>query len=486
MRAIRYLFLFFVGSTIAQNGLFTNIQWSTKLKPILNKAETHCLLWNGSSYGLIYDLTTGEQVKEVILTGFTKSSSFEALVFDYRNDKAIIAGWDNSELKPDHYFLWDEASNSFFPGNNFAKPNHGKIIDLIGDEIVFCFTIYKKDSKGRLDLDKPEHSFVQFYNWKTKKWRETKYDYEFAVAIPSKNLLGFKEKNKIKYLDINTLSFLDTTTDSYDNIITHYQDGKVYAAKYNKGIDKVALLDEKTLTTGKFSKPPSTNNLDYYWGALWKYQIQLLKTENKSLNAQDVDLVITNKQTKEEKKARITAGSKEEVALLRDRVETIKNARLNQTKNDLAKKYAGQTADFKEWEINFQDLPKSYVHNYQNAKGRDITNLKMSRRLFLTPNTTVYAIGRIFQCEESKTFLVMLRGPQAEGTESVYAVLKTDHYGNRLQYQIVARTLSNNLGYIQMDDFSISTYLNNNTTIDVTENYMGEKKKKQYKIYCLN
>jgi DNA replication protein DnaD len=110
----------------------------------------------------------------------------------------------------------------------------------------------------------------------------------------------------------------------------------------------------------------------------------------------------------------------------------------------------------------------------------------MSKRLYLSSKSTVYAIGKVFECEESKVFLVMLRGPSAEGTESVYALLKTDHYGNRLQYQIVARSVSNNIGYIQMDQFSITTYLNNNTTIDVVENYMGKETKRQYKMYCIN
>jgi hypothetical protein len=80
----------------------------------------------------------------------------------------------------------------------------------------------------------------------------------------------------------------------------------------------------------------------------------------------------------------------------------------------------------------------------------------------------------------------MLRGPQAEGTESVYAILKTDHYGNRMQYQIIARAIRNHIGYLQRDEFSIATDGNSNTVIKVKQNYMGEEENKEYKIYCLN
>lgn len=481
MKIIRILILFISLSAIAQQGSFIYQNDIRNLKILLNKEQTHCLLWlaDGKSYGLIYDLQTGEQVKEVIFTGYTSDSNFKPHVFDYYNNNAIIAGWDNNNLQSERYFIWDEASNKFYNGDELPA-QHGIINDVIGDEIVFSFTIYAKNSKGQLNLKKPQHSFVQFYNWKTKKWRGYKHPYKVKDNLYSKSLILFEDGSKIKYLDLKSLQFLNTTSPGFDNIVTNFQDGNVYAAKYNKGIDKVALFDVTTLKVGSFSKAPSHNNLDYYWGEMTKHHVKLEKNNN------EIDLVITNKQTKDTKKNRITTSNKDEAEIISQRVNSLKELRQNKSKQELNQKYASQIAEMKEWEINFQTLPKNYTHNYKNVKGTDITSLKMSKRLYLSSKSTVYAIGKVFECEESKVFLVMLRGPSAEGTESVYALLKTDHYGNRLQYQIVARSVSNNIGYIQMDQFSITTYLNNNTTIDVVENYMGKETKRQYKMYCIN
>ena len=485
MRHILFFLLLSFSNLFAQNGLLTNVSWSDNLKIILNKDETHCLIWNGKSYGLIYDLATGEQVKEVIFNGYTKDNNYTVHVFEYKNDKATIAGWDNNGLKQEHYFFWDEASNKFYPGDVFASPMHGIIKTIIEDEVVFAFTIYQKDNKGRLNLKKPSHCFVQFYNWKTKKWREFKYPYEYVDKLNSEDLLLFREGNKMKFLDLKTLTFLNKETISFDNILTNYNDGIVYATTYDKGIDKVAPLNEKTFEVGKFSKAPSNQNIDYYWGAMWKYQIKLDRKQN-AQKKYDVDLFIKNKKTGLEKITRISTTNEVEINLQKERIQAIQDNRQQSSKDDLNKKYAKQIEEMKDFESNFSRLPNAFTYDYSKAQGRDITNLKMSKRLFLTPNTTVYALGKLFECDESIVFLVMLRGPQAEGTESVYAILKTDHYGNRLQYQIIARTIRNNVGYIQMDEFSVATHLNNNTTISVTENYMGKEKKQAYKFYCLN
>ena len=483
MKIIRILILLIGFNSIAQNGFFTNISSTRNLKIHLSKSQTHALVWHadGGSYGLVYDLQTGEQVRELIFKGFTSDSRFKPNIFDYRNDNVIIAGWDENNLQPEHYFIWDEASNTFYTGKDLPS-QHGTIHDIIGDEIVFSFTIYQKDGKGRLNLKKPLHSFVQFYNWKTKKWREFKQALKLKENLPCRSLLLFEDGNKMKYFDLKTTTFLTQTTPVFDNIVTNYQDGNIYATKYKPkhGIDKVALFDINALTIGSFNKAPTNNNLEYYWGEMTNYH---LKFEQ---NNKNVDLVIADKKTKDTKKVQITTSDKAEVERINEKINALKEIRLNKTKDDLDKKYAGQKAEFVEFKANFEALPKTFTYDYNKAQGRDITNLKMSKRLFLTPNTTVYAIGKLFECDESNVFLVMLRGPQAEGTESVYAVLKTDHYGNRLQYQIIARTIRNNVGYIQMDQFSIATNLNNNTKISVTENYMGEEKKREFKFYCLN
>lgn len=486
MKFLKLAVLFFAFSTFAQEGLFPKVSWSDRLIIILNKEETHCLIWNNGSYGLIYDLATGNQVKEVSFSGYTSDDQFGVHVFDYKNDKAIIAGWDSSGLKQEHYFLWDEANDKFYSGDTFGPPMHGMIQAIIGDEVVYAFTIYKKDKKGYLDLDKPSHSFVQFYNWKTKKWREKKLELEYRAEIIHKNVLAFRDKNEMKYLDLKTLTFTNQTSSAYDNIYTYNEDGKVYAGIYNKGISKIALLDENTLKAGKFIKAPSSNTGDYYWGAMWNYHVKLIRTKNQELDSQDVDLVIKNKKTGEEKTQRITARSKAERQAIWDRWKESSKNKTNKVQEDLDKKYASQIAELKEWEINFPQLPAVYVHDYNNLKGRDISHLKMSKRLSLTYNSTVYAIGKLFECSESKVFLVMLRGPQGNSTESVYAILKTDKYGNRLQYQIIARSLSDSQGYSQLDEFTIRTAGTSNATIDVVEKSIDYTRKQNYKVFCNN
>lgn len=484
MRII-YLFLLVLTNTaFAQNGYFTSATGIGNFKIHLNKSQTHALLWNyqASSYGLVYDLQTGEQVKEIILAGYTTNSSFEPHVFDYKEGNAFLAGWDNENLKPEHYFIWDEASTKFYTGKELPT-QHGKIQDIIGDELVYAFTIYQKDSKGRLNFKKPLHSFVQFYNWKTKKWREFKHPFVYKEHLPSKSLLLFEEGNKMKYFDLKSTQFLETTSPSFDFIVTSYQDGNVYATKYkpNYGIDKIALFDLNSLSIGSFTKAPTdNNNMNYYWGEMTNYHLRFEQ------NNKEIDLVITNKQTKDTKKVKITTSDKAEIERIKEKVNALKEARQNKTKDDLDKKYANQKPDFIEFEANFEPLPKNFTYNYNNAKGRDITQLKLSRKLFLTPNTTVFSVGKLFECNESKVFLVMLRGPQAEGTESVYAILKTDHYGNRMQYQVIARAIISQVGYLQKDEFSIATDGNSNTVIKVKQNYMGEEENKEYKIYCLN
>lgn len=77
MKYLQLFLLLFVFNTFAQNGKFIKVSWSTNLSIILNKEETHCLVWNGYSYGLIYDLATGEQVKEVSLSGYTSDDQFD-------------------------------------------------------------------------------------------------------------------------------------------------------------------------------------------------------------------------------------------------------------------------------------------------------------------------------------------------------------------------------------------------------------------------
>jgi hypothetical protein len=483
MRIISIFLLLFSNFVFAQNGYFINSSYPKDFKIHLNKSQTHGLIWyyKASNYGLVYDLQTGEQVKEIILTGYTTNSSFEPHVFDYQAGNVILAGWDNENLKPEHYFIWDEAANKFYTGKDLPT-QHGIIQDIIGDELIYAFTIYQKDSKGRLNLKKPSHSFVQFYNWKTKKWREFKQPYEFKENLTSRGLLLFEDGNKMKYFDLKTAQFLAQTTPVFDNIVTNYQDGNIYASKYkpNHGIDKVALFDVNSLALSSFTKAPTHNNMEYYWGEMTKYHVKFEQ------NNKDIDLVISNKQTKDTKKVKITTSDKAEIDRIREKINALKEARQNKTKDDLDKKYANQKPDFIEFEANFEPLPKTFTYDYNNARGRDITQLKLSKKLFLTPNTTVYSVGKLFECNESKVFLVMLRGPQAEGTESVYAILKTDHYGNRMQYQIIARAIRNHIGYLQRDEFSIATDGNSNTVIKVKQNYMGEEENKEYKIYCLN
>ncbi|RXR31481.1 hypothetical protein EQG68_09475 [Flavobacterium piscinae] len=481
MRIISLFLLLFSNFVFAQNGYLINSSYPKDFKIHLNKSQTHGLIWyyKASNYGLVYDLKTGEQVKEIILAGYTTNSSFEPHVFDYKEDNVILAGWDNEDLKPEHYFIWDEASNKFYTGKELPF-QHGKIQDIIGDELVYAFTIYQKDGKGRLNLKKPSHSFVQFYNWKTKKWREFKQPYEFKENLTSRSLLLFEDGNKMKFFDLKTAQFLAQTTPAFDVVVSNYADGITYAAKYDKGIDKVALFDINTLTLGSFKKAPTHNNLDYYWGEMVNYHVKFEQ------NNTDIDLVITDKFSKATKKVTITTSDKEKADLIKARIATLKEIRQNKIKGDLDKKYASQKPDFVEFEANFEPLPKTFTYDYNNARGRDITQLKLSRKLFLTPNTTVFSVGKVFECKESKVFLVMLRGPQAEGTESVYAILKTDHYGNRLQYQIIARAIRNHIGYLQRDEFSITTNSNSNSVIKVKENYMGEEKSKEFKIYCLN
>src|SRR5690606_28169602 len=135
---------------------------------------------------------------------------------------------------------------------------------------------------------------------------------------------------------------------------------------------KVALFDVNSLALSSFTKAPTNNNMEYYWGEMTKYHVKFEQ------NNKDIDLVITNKQSKEIKKVKITTSDKAEIERIKEKMNALKEARQNKTKGDLDKKYATQKTDFVEFEANFEPLPKNFTYNYNNAKGRDITNLKLS------------------------------------------------------------------------------------------------------------
>jgi len=115
------------------------------------------------------------------------------------------------------------------------------------------------------------------------------------------------------------------------------------------------------------------------------------------------------------------------------------NEAIKQIQADTEAKYASQIPEFREFEINFQQLPSSYTLDYNTVQGRDITNLAGTRRLFRTA-TSVSAIGRINNCDGGGTFLVLLRRNTASSEISTFAIIKADKYGNDKGYQIITQT----------------------------------------------
>jgi len=112
--------------------------------------------------------------------------------------------------------------------------------------------------------------------------------------------------------------------------------------------------------------------------------------------------------------------------------------------------------DFKEFLINFNQMPNSYVLNYNTLQGRDITNLKASRVLFPYLQGSVNAIGKIAECESGHVFLVHFREFKSGSDLTTFAILKTDKNGNKVDYKNIVQTQKTN-GYVALlGEFSLS------------------------------
>ena len=88
-----------------------------------------------------------------------------------------------------------------------------------------------------------------------------------------------------------------------------------------------------------------------------------------------------------------------------------------------------QEHNFKQFLVNFNQLPSSYTLDYNTIQGRDITDLAMTKK-YISNGSTVSAIGLINSCDNGYVFLLMYVNKRKYTTTIDFLALTTDLEGN--------------------------------------------------------
>ncbi|PHS62569.1 MAG: hypothetical protein COB12_10600 [Flavobacterium sp.] len=88
-----------------------------------------------------------------------------------------------------------------------------------------------------------------------------------------------------------------------------------------------------------------------------------------------------------------------------------------------------QEHDFKQFLVNFNQLPSNYTLDYNTIQGRDISGLAMTKK-YISNGSTVSAIGLINSCDNGYVFLLMYVNKRKYTTTIDFLALTTDLKGN--------------------------------------------------------
>ncbi|WP_420580151.1 tetratricopeptide repeat protein [Reichenbachiella sp.] len=114
--------------------------------------------------------------------------------------------------------------------------------------------------------------------------------------------------------------------------------------------------------------------------------------------------------------------------------------------------------DFEEFKINFSQMPNGYVLDYNTLQGRNVSNLKMTRRYFPMGGSSYAAIGLVAKGKEKYTFLLMSRDVRSAYLEQIdFILLTTDKYGVEVERNSVAYTQKDNGSVSVKGIFKLST-----------------------------
>ncbi len=157
----------------------------------------------------------------------------------------------------------------------------------------------------------------------------------------------------------------------------------------------------------------------------------------------------------------------------------IENAKMHIDEIDNPTSSAGESENqehnFKQFLVNFNQLPSSYTLDYNTLQGRDITGLAITKKYYPYIKN-VSAIGQISSCDNGYVFLIMLKTVR-KNTETIsFTTLTTDLRGNE--------TESKNITNSQIDMGNVTIYGNfsmsingSNYTINSEKEYIATGKK---------
>ncbi|MFK5986805.1 MAG: hypothetical protein QM479_15470 [Pseudomonadota bacterium] len=166
----------------------------------------------------------------------------------------------------------------------------------------------------------------------------------------------------------------------------------------------------------------------------------------------------------------------------------IENAKMHIDEIDNPNSSAGESEnqehDFKQFLVNFNQLPSSYTLDYNTIQGRDISDLAITKKYYPYIKN-VSAIGQISSCDNGYVFLIMLKSVR-KNTETIsFTTLTTDLRGNE--------TESKNITTSQIDMGNVTIFGNfsmsingSNYTINSEKEYIatGHKDKETINGSC--
>jgi hypothetical protein len=166
----------------------------------------------------------------------------------------------------------------------------------------------------------------------------------------------------------------------------------------------------------------------------------------------------------------------------------IENAKMHIDEIDNPNSNAGESEnqehDFKQFLVNFNQLPSSYTLDYNTLQGRDITDLAITKKYYPYIKN-VSAIGQISSCDNGYVFLIMLKTVRKNNETISFTTLTTDLRGNE--------TESKNITSSQIDMGNVTIFGNftmsingSNYTINSEKEYIatGHKDKETINGSC--
>lgn len=133
-----------------------------------------------------------------------------------------------------------------------------------------------------------------------------------------------------------------------------------------------------------------------------------------------------------------------------------------------------QEHDFKQFLVNFNQLPSSFTLDYNTVEGRDVTDLTMTKKYF--PNGgNINAIGLISSCDKGYVFLLMYKTKRSNNETINFLTLSTDLKGNETSSKNITTSQIDNGNTTIFGNFSMNIN-GNNYTINSQKEYIATGK----------